>query len=92
MSCNQPLSHRRSINTTILANSKPLVVHTERSTTGVKTNCCVNHTERDVTVYVMMMVCVCVCVFSRCFPGVPSVNLNLRISYSHMDAVLMCCA
>ena len=34
----------------------------------------------------MMMVCV----FSRCFPGVSPVNLNPRIVYNHMDAVLMC--
>ena len=30
------------------------------------------------------------CVFSKCFPGVPPVNLNPRISYNHMDAVIMC--
>ena len=28
-----------------------------------------------------------VCVFSRCFPGVPSVNLNLLTVYNHIDAV-----
>ena len=30
-------------------------------------------------------------VFSRCFPCVPPVNLNLRTAYNHMDAVIMCC-
>lgn len=29
-------------------------------------------------------------VFSSCFPGVPPVNLTLRIAYNHMDAVIMC--
>ena len=29
-------------------------------------------------------------VFSRCFPGVPPVNLNPQTVYNHMDAVIMC--
>ena len=31
-----------------------------------------------------------VSVFSRCFPGVPPVNLNPQIVYNHMNAVIMC--
>ena len=69
------------------ANPLPMVIVTEWSISALKTlyNSHKNQqcgSLRGVMVHVM---------FSRCFPGVPPVNLNLRTVYNHMDAVIICC-
>ena len=83
-----PFTQRRRINATAVVHQFSGIVHTERSTTEVKMNCCVIHTEsrrcssqRDMTVHVTSRV------FSRWFPGF---NLNPWIIYNHMNAVLTC--
>ena len=76
------------------ASSPPVVIHTEPSTAGVKMN-------RRVISHRKLALPLLkrrdgprhdddICVFSRCFPGVPPVNLNPRTVYNHMDADIMC--
>ena len=66
----------------IITNSSPLVVHTERSISALKTNCRII---QEAWWWWQRL-----CVF-KLFPRCRPVNLNLLTVHNHMDAVILCC-